>query len=68
MDWLDIDSRINNAVDKVDKMADRRIRQIDAVLDEKIEQIRELLNGIKVNVNLEAHQVLKPTIANPPPK
>ena len=66
-DWLDIDSRVNNAINKVDDMANRRIRQIDDMLDEKIEAIRELLNGIKVNVNLEAHQVLKPTITNPPP-
>ena len=67
-DWLDIDSRVNNAIKKVDEMADRRIRQIDDVFTEKIEEIRELLNGIKVNVNLEAHQVRKPDVFNPPPK
>ena len=65
-DWLDIDSRVNNAINKVDDMAARRIRQIDDVLSEKIEEIRELLNGIKINVNLEAHQVLKPS--NPTPE
>ncbi len=58
-DWLDIDSRVNNAINKVDDMANRRIRQVNDMLDEKIEEIRLLLNGIKVTVNLEASQVVK---------
>jgi len=67
-DWLDIDSRVNNAINKIDDMANRRIRQIDDVFDEKIEEIRLLLNGIKVTVNLEAAQVAKGNLANPPPQ
>jgi hypothetical protein len=63
-DWLDIDKRVNNAVNMVDQLADRRIRQINDMLDEKIEEIRLLLNGIKVTVNLEASQVAKGESAN----
>ena len=57
-DWLDIDSRVNNAIAKIDAVADNRIKQIDAIFDDKIEKIRELLNGISFAV--VASEVRKP--------
>jgi hypothetical protein len=60
------DEQIDRATANFDAIAKSRITQIDKMFDDKIESIRELLNGISVNVNVNAGQVKKPLAANPP--
>jgi predicted nucleic acid-binding Zn-ribbon protein len=73
MDFLDIDQRVNNAVQKVDQVAQARIEQIDQVgkarieqlsqvFDEKIESIRLLLTGLSFSVNANQVKDAKPPV------
>jgi hypothetical protein len=62
MDFLDIDQRVDNAVQKVDQMAQARIEQLSQVFDEKIESIRLLLTGLSFSVNANQVKDAKPPV------
>lgn len=50
---------VDNAVKQIDQLAQARINQIDQVLDSKLDKFQEMLNGIKITVNVEMPVVKK---------
>jgi hypothetical protein len=50
---------IEHATKNIDAVMQTRIAQIDTMLDDKLNKFQEMLNGIKITVNVEMPVVKK---------
>jgi hypothetical protein len=50
---------IEHATKNIDAVMQTRIAQIDTMLDDKLTKFQEMLNGIKITVNVEMPVVKK---------
>lgn len=58
------DKEIAELVGGVDTVLKNRIDQLDKVIDEKLDRFQEMLNGVKITVNLEMPVVERAKQAN----
>jgi len=53
------DQQIAEVVNGLDSVLKNRISQIDKISDDKLDRLQEMLNGIKITVNIEMPVVKK---------
>lgn len=60
-DWLNIDQRVDHAIQQVDQMLDTRIKQAGAMVDDKLDRLQELVNEMKIIVEVKPQIAPRPS-------